>query len=62
MTPKQEILSLINSLPESVTIDETIYHLEVKKKLLEGEEDIRAGRVIEHAEVEKRMEKWRIKR
>jgi predicted transcriptional regulator len=53
---------LIKKLPENATIDDIMYHLYVKKKIIAGIEDIEQGRVIPHEQVmenaKKRLEQW----
>ncbi len=48
---KEEIIDLIKKLPENATIDDIMYHLYVKKKILAGIEDIEQGRIIPHEQV-----------
>jgi predicted transcriptional regulator len=59
---KEEIIELIKKLPENSTIDDIMYHLYVKKKILSGIEEIEQGRVVPHEEVmenaKKRLEQW----
>ncbi len=59
---KEEIIELIKKLPENATIDDIMYHLYVKKKIIAGIEDIEHGRVIPHEQVmenaKKRLEQW----
>ena len=59
---KKEIIELIKKLPENATIDDIMYHLYVKKKILAGIEEIEQGRVIPHEKVmenaKKRLEQW----
>ena len=59
---KEDIIELIKKLPENATIDDIMYHLYVKKKIIAGMEDIEHGRVIPHEQVmenaKKRLEKW----
>ena len=59
---KEEIIELIKKLPENATIDDIMYHLYVKKKIIAGIEDIKHGRVIPHEQVmenaKKRLEQW----
>jgi predicted transcriptional regulator len=59
---KKEIIELIKKLPENATIDDIMYHLYVKKKILAGIEDIEQGRIIPHEQVmesaKKRLEQW----
>ena len=59
---KEEIIALIKKLPEDTTIDDIMYHLYVKKKILAGIKDIDEGKVIPHEQVmenaKKRLEQW----
>ena len=59
---KEEIIALIKKLPEDATIDDIMYHLYVKKKILTGIKEIEQGKVITHEQVmenaKKRLEKW----
>ena len=59
---KEEIIALIKKLPEDATIDDLMYHLYVKKKILTGIKEIKQGKVIPHDQVmenaKKRLEKW----
>jgi len=59
---KEEIIALIKKLPEDATIDDIMYHLFVKKKILAGIKEIEQGKVIPHGQVmenaKKRLEKW----
>jgi len=48
---KEEILELIKKLPENATIDDIMYHLYVKKKVITGIEEIELGRVVPHEQV-----------
>ena len=45
---KEEIIALIKKLPEDATIDDIMYHLFVKKKILAGIKEIEQGKVIPH--------------
>jgi len=55
---KKEVISLIEGLPDDITLDEIIYHLYVKQKLLKAKEDIAHGRTYSHEQVKKMAEKW----
>ncbi len=58
MTVKQEVMALIEELPEEATLDEIEYHLYVRKKLDRAEEAITNGNVISHAAVKERITAW----
>ncbi|MBY9005984.1 MAG: hypothetical protein KGD63_04430 [Candidatus Lokiarchaeota archaeon] len=59
---KKEVIALIKKLPEEVTLDDIMYHLYVKKKILIGLQEVDQGKSIPHEEVmdnaKKRLEKW----
>ncbi len=59
---KEEIIDLIKKLPEDATIDDIMYHLYVKKKILAGIKDLDQGKVVPHEKVmenaKERLEQW----
>jgi len=55
---KEEIIKLIQELPDDATLEDIQYHLFVKQKLLRAEEQIKEGKTIPHEQV---MEKARMK-
>ena len=56
---KEDIISLIQELPDDTTLEDIQYHLFVKQKLLRAEEQIKEGKTIPHEEVmEKARKKW----
>ena len=55
---KQEVLDLIRSLPESVTLDEIMAELYFKLQVDTGLRELDEGKGISHEEVKKRMGKW----
>ena len=59
---KEEIIDFIRKLPEDATIDDIMYHLYVKKKILAGLKDIEQGKVVPHEKVmenaKARLEQW----
>ena len=55
---KEEVIALIKELPEDITLDDIIYHLYVKQKLLKAKEDIAQGRTHTHEQVKDMAEKW----
>lgn len=56
-TEKENIMQLIRELPDDVTLDDIMYHLYVKQKILRGLEDIKQGRVHDHEDVMKMARK-----
>ena len=55
---KKEVISLIEDLPDNITLDDIIHHLYVKQKLLKAKKDIAQGRTYSHEQVKKMAEKW----
>ncbi|MBD3193464.1 MAG: hypothetical protein GF317_00300 [Candidatus Lokiarchaeota archaeon] len=59
---KEEIIALIKKLPDDTTIDDIMYHLYVKKKILAGLKSLDEGKAIPHKQVmenaKKRLEQW----
>ena len=57
-TEKENIIRMIKDLPDDVSLDEVMYHLYVRQKILRGLEDVKHGRTYSHDEVKKMAEKW----
>lgn len=59
---KEEVIALIRKLPEDATLDDIMYHLYVKKKILIGIKEVEQNKLIPHEKVmdnaKKRLEKW----
>jgi predicted transcriptional regulator len=56
--PKQLAADLVKGMKDSATFDDIIYQLYVLREIENGEEDIRAGRVLSHDEVKRMLGKW----
>jgi len=55
LSPKADILQLLELLPDSATWDEIEYAIYVRHKIRQGLEDLEAGRVLSHADVRRRF-------
>ncbi len=56
---KEEVIKLIQDLPEDITLEDIQYHLFVKQKLLKAEQQIIEGKTHPHEEVmERAKKKW----
>ena len=56
---KEDIIKLIQELPDDATLEDIQYHLFVKQKLLRAEEQIKEGKTVPHEQVmEKARKKW----
>ena len=58
---KEEVMQILKELPDSTTLEEIQYHLYVRQKIQRGIKDVGEGRTYTQEEMEKRMEKWRVK-
>ena len=57
-TAKQDVESLLNRLPDSVSVEDIQYHLYVLDKVRRGLEDARVNGTLSQEEVESRFSKW----
>jgi hypothetical protein len=57
-TVKQDVESLLNRLPDDVSVEDIQYHLYVLDKVRRGLEDARVNGVLSQEEVESRFGKW----
>lgn len=57
-TAKQEVLKVLDTLPEDASLEDIQYHLYVLQRIERGRQDVEAGRVIPQDEVERRMARW----
>ena len=57
-TEKENIIEMIKNLPDDVSLDDVMYHLYVRQKILRGLEDIKQGKTYSHDQVKKMAEKW----
>ncbi|HQU31263.1 MAG: hypothetical protein HRU72_01715 [Planctomycetia bacterium] len=55
---KQQVIRMIQSLPNNVTINDIMADLYFKLQVDAGLKELDEGKIIPHEEVEKRMSKW----
>jgi predicted transcriptional regulator len=56
---KEEVIQLLDQLPEPIEIEELIYRLYMREKLAAAEADIAAGRTVSAEEVRAEAASWR---
>jgi hypothetical protein len=56
MTPKQNVLRFVATLPDDVSYERILYHVGLMHAVEESEADAAAGRVIDHDELFDRIE------
>ena len=57
-TAKQDVQKVLDTLPDESSLEHIQYDLYVLQRIARGRQDVEAGRVIEHDEVERRMGRW----
>ncbi|MBI3794051.1 MAG: hypothetical protein HY280_04905 [Nitrospinae bacterium] len=55
---KEQVIQMIQSLPEGVTLDDIIAELYFKLQVDAGIKELDDGKGVDHKEVEKRISKW----
>ena len=61
MTDKQEVIEVLNAMPENVSLDEIIEELRIMAAVRKGRADVAAGRTKTQEEVERLVESWATK-
>jgi len=57
-TIKEEVISLVQKLPENSTLEDIMEHLYVKQKILKGQRQLEAGQFYTHQEAKEIMKEW----
>lgn len=57
-TAKKEVQRLLRTMPDNASFEDIQYHIYVREKIEKGLKDVRTGRTLTQATVEKRMTKW----
>jgi predicted transcriptional regulator len=55
---KQQVIQLIQSLPEDISVDDIMAELYFKLQVDAGLKELEEGKGIPHEKVEKRMSRW----
>ncbi len=57
-SPKQQVAEILEKLPDDASFEDIQYHIYVRQKIEQGLADVAAGKVVSHAEVQRRLAKW----
>ena len=57
-TGKEEVLELLEQVPEDASLEDSQYHIYVRQKIQRGLDAASEGKVIPWEEVERRMARW----
>ena len=55
---KEEVMRILEGLPEDASFDDIQYHIYVRQKIEHGLEDVEAGRTVSEEEFDRRVAKW----
>ena len=55
---KEEVLRILELLPEDASFEDIQYHIYVRQKIDHGLEDVKAGRTLSEEEFDQRMASW----
>ena len=55
---KQTIISYLKTLPDDITIEDILYHLNVRKKIQQGLKDVENNNTISHEEMKNLVKTW----
>lgn len=55
---KEQVREILETLPEEASLEDIQYHIYVRQKIQQGLDDVEAGRVISHEDVQQRLAKW----
>lgn len=57
-TAKEQVQQILEKLPEDASLEDIQYHIYVRQKIQQGVDDVEAGRIISHSDVQQRLAKW----
>ena len=56
---KEQVQRILEVLPDDASLEDIQYHIYVRQKVDQGLSDGDAGRVVNHDEATRRLDKWR---
>jgi hypothetical protein len=57
-TPKEAVRRILESLPDSASLEDIQYHIFVQQKVSSGLDDVGEGRTASEEEFDRRFAKW----
>ena len=55
---KEEVRRLLDQLPNNSSFEDIQYHIYAREKIERGLHDVKRGRLVSQADIERRMVKW----
>ena len=57
-TEKENVMQMIKDLPDDITLEDILYHLHVRKKIIRGLKDADEGKTVSHEKAKEILKKW----
>lgn len=57
-TEKENVLQMIKELPDDITLEDIMYHLYAREKIIRGLKDADEGRKVSNEKAKEVIEKW----
>ncbi|MHA1499696.1 MAG: hypothetical protein ACTSRT_19370 [Promethearchaeota archaeon] len=57
-TEKENVLHMIKELPDDITLEDIMYHLYAREKIIRGLKDADEGRKVSNEKAKEVIEKW----
>jgi transcriptional regulator NrdR family protein len=57
-TVKENVLQMIKELPDDITLEDIMYHLYAREKIIRGLKDADEGRKVSNEKAKEVIEKW----
>jgi hypothetical protein len=55
---RDAVISYLKTLPDDVTLEDIMYHIYVKEKILNGLKDVKDGNVVSNERAKDIIDKW----
>jgi len=59
MTTKQDVLEMIERMPDDASLQDIMYELYVRERIERGLREANEGKTVSHEEVKQSLSKWR---
>ena len=57
-TEKENVMQMIKELPDDITLEEIMYHLYAREKIIRGLKDADEGKTVSNEKAKEIIEKW----
>ncbi|TKJ23247.1 MAG: hypothetical protein CEE43_03700 [Promethearchaeota archaeon Loki_b32] len=57
-TEKENVMQMIKELPDDITLEDIMYHLYAREKIIRGLKDANEGRKVSNEKAKEVIEKW----